>query len=61
MANAVAIALTPAMTALLAIPVLGEWPSAVDWTAIALISLGVYVASGGPLPALHVKARVSPQ
>ena len=55
------VALTPATTALLAIPVLGEWPSAVDWTAIALISLGVYVASGGPLPALHVKTRVSTQ
>jgi drug/metabolite transporter (DMT)-like permease len=49
------------MTALLGIPVLGEWPSAVDWTAIALISLGVYVVSGGPLPAPHVRARVSTQ
>jgi drug/metabolite transporter (DMT)-like permease len=40
----------PAMTALLAIPVLGEWPATVDWAAILLISVGVYVASGGPLP-----------
>jgi drug/metabolite transporter (DMT)-like permease len=40
----------PAMTALLAIPILGEWPSPVDWAAITLISLGVYVVSGGPLP-----------
>jgi drug/metabolite transporter (DMT)-like permease len=38
------------MTALMAIPILGEWPSAIDWTAIALISIGVYVVSGGPLP-----------
>jgi len=41
----------PAITAVLAIPILGEWPSAVDWAAIALISIGVYVVSGGPLPA----------
>jgi drug/metabolite transporter (DMT)-like permease len=40
----------PAMTALMAIPILGEWPSATDWFAIALISIGVYVVSGGPLP-----------
>jgi drug/metabolite transporter (DMT)-like permease len=44
------VALTPAMTALMAIPILGEWPSAIDWTAIALISIGVYVVSGGSLP-----------
>jgi drug/metabolite transporter (DMT)-like permease len=40
----------PAMTALLAIPILGEWPSSVDWAAIILVSVGVYVVSGGPLP-----------
>jgi len=40
----------PAMTALMAIPILGEWPSSVDWAAIALISVGVYVVSGGPMP-----------
>jgi drug/metabolite transporter (DMT)-like permease len=45
------VALTPAMTALMAIPILGEWPSAIDCMAIALISIGVYVVSGGPLPA----------
>ena len=45
------VALTPAMTALMAIPILGEWPLAIDWIAIALISIGVYVVSGGPLPA----------
>ena len=45
------VALTPAMTALMAIPVLGEWPSTLDGMAIALSSAGVYVVSGGPLPA----------
>jgi drug/metabolite transporter (DMT)-like permease len=43
------VALTPAMTALLAIPVLGEWPSTIDSLAIALISIGVYAVSGVPL------------
>jgi drug/metabolite transporter (DMT)-like permease len=43
-------ALCPAMTALIAIPVLGEWPKPIDWLAIAAISAGVYVVSGGPLP-----------
>jgi hypothetical protein len=36
---------------ILAIPVLGEWPVTSDWIAMLLISGGVYVASGGPLPA----------
>jgi drug/metabolite transporter (DMT)-like permease len=43
-------ALSPAMTAVMAIPVLGEWPAAIEWIAIASISVGVYVVSGGPLP-----------
>ncbi len=43
-------ALCPAMTALLGIPILGEWPKPIDWTAISLISAGVYIVSGGPLP-----------
>ncbi len=50
-AGAAFVALTPATTALLGIPVLGEWPSGIDWVAIALISVGVYLVSGGPLPA----------
>jgi drug/metabolite transporter (DMT)-like permease len=45
-------AMSPAMTALLAIPILGEWPSTIDWAAIGTISAGVYVVSGGPLPKL---------
>jgi drug/metabolite transporter (DMT)-like permease len=43
-------ALCPATTALMAIPILGEWPSAIDWMAIVVISAGVYIVSGGPLP-----------
>src|SRR5437763_14464884 len=42
-------ALSPAMTAIMAIPVLGEWPAPLDWLAIVSISAGVYVVSGGPL------------
>jgi drug/metabolite transporter (DMT)-like permease len=55
------VALTPALTALLGIPILGEWPSALDWTAIAVISLGVYAASGGPLPVPRLRASVGVQ
>lgn len=40
-------ALCPAITALAAIPLLGEWPSTIDWIAMLLISAGVYIASGG--------------
>src|SRR3977135_4513866 len=43
-------ALSPAMTAVMAIPILGEWPTAMDWIALGGISVGVYVVSGGPLP-----------
>jgi drug/metabolite transporter (DMT)-like permease len=46
-------ALCPAMTALLGIPILGEWPGMIDWAAISLTSAGVYVVSGGPLPRLR--------
>jgi drug/metabolite transporter (DMT)-like permease len=42
-------ALGPAMTALLAIPILGEWPAMPEWVAISLISAGVYIVSGGPI------------
>lgn len=43
-------ALAPAITAILAIPILGEWPATSDWIAMLLISGGVYIASGGLLP-----------
>jgi drug/metabolite transporter (DMT)-like permease len=42
-------ALVPALSALLAIPLLGEWPPRSGWAGIALISAGVCLASGGPL------------
>ncbi|HJU16014.1 MAG TPA: DMT family transporter [Stellaceae bacterium] len=43
-------ALVPALSALFAIPLLGEWPNEAGWAGIVLISAGVYLASGGPLP-----------
>ena len=43
-------ALCPVMTALFAIPILGEWAALRDWIGIGPISLGVYFVSGGPLP-----------
>lgn len=39
-------ALTPALTALLAIPLLGEWPDSVTWIGIGAVSLGVALANG---------------
>jgi drug/metabolite transporter (DMT)-like permease len=43
-------ALVPVLSALLAIPLLGEWPTTSDWVGIILVSGGVYLASGGPQP-----------
>jgi hypothetical protein len=43
-------ALVPALSALLAIPLLDEWPTKTDWIGIVLISAGVHLANGGPLP-----------
>ncbi|CAN5479471.1 DMT family transporter [soil metagenome] len=48
-ASAAFISLGPVIAALLAIPILQEWPSLTDWIGIATISVGVYLASGGPL------------
>lgn len=45
------LALTPVVTGMMAIPVLSEWPTASEWFSIALISVGVYILSGGRLPA----------
>jgi drug/metabolite transporter (DMT)-like permease len=42
-------ALVPALSALIAIPLLGEWPCRSDWIGIGLSSAGVYLASGGPI------------
>jgi len=46
-------AFVPALSALLGIPLLGEWPTAAGWAGITLISTGVYLASGGPLPGVR--------
>jgi len=43
---------------LLAIPLLDEWPNNTDWDGIALISAGVYLSSGGPLPSRNPKRSV---
>jgi len=50
-------ALVPALSALLAIVLLGEWPNDTDWLGIVLISAGVYLASGGPLPKWQQRER----
>ncbi|MBV8392804.1 MAG: DMT family transporter [Alphaproteobacteria bacterium] len=47
-------ALSPVMTAIMAIPILDEWPAPGDWVAMLLISAGVYIASGGLLRARRV-------
>jgi drug/metabolite transporter (DMT)-like permease len=53
------IALAPVMATLLAVAVLGERPSPLDWSAIMIIAVGVYLAGGGPLP--WARGRVSSQ
>jgi drug/metabolite transporter (DMT)-like permease len=45
-------ALVPALSALFAAPLVGEWPTRADWLGIVLISAGVYPVSGGPSPIL---------
>ena len=49
------VALVPVMAALMAIPALGEWPTSIDWLAIGMITAGVYLASGAPVPRLTAK------
>jgi drug/metabolite transporter (DMT)-like permease len=49
------VALVPVMAALMAIPALGEWPTSIDWLAIGMITAGVYLASGAPVPRLTPK------
>jgi drug/metabolite transporter (DMT)-like permease len=50
-------ALVPALSALVPTPLLDEWPYETDWVGIALISTGVYLTSGGPLPSRNPKPR----
>lgn len=47
-------ALVPSLSALFAIPVLGEWPGETDSFGIIAISAGLYLASGAPLPRFAV-------
>ena len=47
----------PALTALMAISILGDWPSTLDWIAIVVISVGVYVVTSGPRPAGRASGR----
>jgi hypothetical protein len=48
-------ALVPALSAVLAIPLLREWPTISVWIGIVFISGGVYLASGGPRPVLMTR------
>lgn len=50
-------ALVPVLSALIAIPVLAEWPTETGWAAIALVSIGVWLASGGPFPIWNRRSR----
>jgi drug/metabolite transporter (DMT)-like permease len=49
------VALVPVIAALMAIPALGEWPTSIVWLAIGMITPGVYLASGAPLPGWTAK------
>jgi drug/metabolite transporter (DMT)-like permease len=49
------VALVPVFAALMAIPALGEWPTSIDWLAIGMITAGVYLASGAPVPGWTAK------
>ena len=45
----------------IAIPLLGEWPSGADWAGIVVISAGVFLATGGARepPGMIVPAAIS--
>src|SRR5262249_15350863 len=50
-------ALVPVLTALIAIPLLREWPNTIDWFGMPLVSAGVYLTSGGPAPMTTYRGR----
>lgn len=50
-------ALVPALSALLTIPLLDEWPNKTDWVGVVLISAGVYLTSGGGASQLEFQKR----
>jgi drug/metabolite transporter (DMT)-like permease len=41
--------LVPVLSAMMAVPLLGEMPTGIQWTAIACVSIGVYLASGAKM------------
>jgi drug/metabolite transporter (DMT)-like permease len=51
----------PVLSALFAIPLLGEWPSGADWAGIVVISAVVFLATGGARepPSMIVPAAIS--
>jgi drug/metabolite transporter (DMT)-like permease len=49
------VALVPVIATLMAIPALGERPTSIDWLAIGMITAGVYLASGAPVPGWTAK------
>jgi drug/metabolite transporter (DMT)-like permease len=44
--TAAMMAMVPGMAALIAIPVLGEWPSAIAWTGLIIATGGILLAAG---------------
>jgi drug/metabolite transporter (DMT)-like permease len=44
--TAAMMAMVPGMAALIAIPVLGEWPSAIAWTGLIIATCGILLAAG---------------
>jgi drug/metabolite transporter (DMT)-like permease len=54
-------ALVPALSAVLAIPLLGERPTASGCVGVVFISAGVYLASGGPLPPMRHASATMPK
>jgi drug/metabolite transporter (DMT)-like permease len=58
--GAAIMAMVPVLATLLAIPVLGEWPTAADCIAIAAICAGVLLATGARLRARRPAVPPSP-
>ncbi|MEM7197873.1 MAG: EamA family transporter, partial [Pseudomonadota bacterium] len=42
------VAFVPAMAALLAIPILGEWPTIIAWFGIASVTIGMILSAFNP-------------
>ncbi len=50
----------PGLTTLLAIPVLGEWPSMLAWTGLAAVTVGILLTTLRKSPCLLSRVRGSP-